>query len=72
MTTVIQIAYEEPAEAVARVHALLDEVARRDPSWNGAVFQVERADYTSIPGRDDEDACTLMADIQRVLRNESE
>lgn len=70
--TIIQIAYEEPAEAVARVQALLEEVALRDPNWNGAVFRVERDDYTCIPGRDDYDACRLMADIRRALRNEVE
>lgn len=72
MATIIQIAYEESAEAVARVHALLDEVALRDPNWNGAAFKVERDDFTCIPGRDDAEACALLIDIQRVLRNESE
>lgn len=68
----IQIAYEESAEAVARVRALLQDVALRDPNWNGAEFEIERDDYTCIPDRDDADACALLIDIQRVLRNETE
>lgn len=70
--TTIRISYDEKPEAVARVQGLLDEVALRDPSWNGAVFQIERDDYTCIPDRDDADACALLATIQRALRGEDE
>ena len=70
MATIIQIAYEETQEAVARVRELLDETALRDPNWNGAQFEVERDDFTCIPGRDDADAAVLFGKVQRALRNE--
>lgn len=70
MTTIIQIAFEESAEAVARVQHLLDETALRNPNWNGAEFTIERDDFTCIPDREDADAVSLFYDIQRALRNE--
>lgn len=72
MATIIQIAYEESDAAVARVQALLAEVALRDPNWNGAVFELERDDFTCIPGREDYDAVALYRSILRALRGEDE
>lgn len=67
----IRISREEKPEAVARVRALLDEVVLRDPNWNGAVFEIERDDWTCVDD-DSYEGAALLADIQRVLRNESE
>lgn len=72
MATIIQIAYEETQEAVNRVRELLNETALRDPNWNGAQFEIERADFTCIPDRDDADAVILYGKILRALRNELE
>ncbi len=70
MATIIQIAYEETQEAVARVRELLDETALRDPNWNGTQFEIERDDFTCIPGRDDVAAAVLFGKVQLALRNE--
>ena len=70
MTIVIQIAHSESPEAVERVRELLDEIARRDVSWNGVEFAIERGDFTCIPGRDDADAVTLFNRITNVLMGE--
>lgn len=70
MATIIQIAHEEPKEAVERVRALLEEVAMRDPNWSGAVFEVERDDFTCIPGDDSIEAVALYGRIQSALIGE--
>ncbi len=70
MATIIQIAYEECPTAVERVRALLEEVALRDPNWNGAEFEIERDDFTCIPDRDDAAAVILYRKICAVLRGE--
>lgn len=46
--TTVQIAYDVPAETVAKVQAHLEEVAARDVDWNGAAFEIERSEYTCI------------------------
>jgi len=68
--TTIQIAYDVTPAAVERVRTLLDDVALRDPNWNGAEFVIERDDYTCIPDRDDADACALLASIHHALRDD--
>ena len=68
--TTIQIAYTESKEAVARVESLLEQIAMRDPNWNGAEFEIERADYTCIPNDDSHDAVRLLNKIQSALQGE--
>ena len=63
----IQIAYEVPAAKVEEIRAHLDEVAMRDPNWNGAEFDIERDEYTCIPDDDSADAVRLFAQIQRII-----
>lgn len=70
MATIIQIAHEEPKEAVERVRALLEEVAHRDPNWSGAVFEVGRDDFTCIPGDDSIETVALYGRIQSALIGE--
>lgn len=65
--TIISIAFEESAGAVARVRALLDDTARTDINWNGAVFQVVRDDFTCIPYDDSSYAVALLGQINRAL-----
>ena len=69
--TIIRIAYEESPEAVARVEKLLEEVAMRDPNWNGADFQIIRDDYTSMDD-DSYDAVALFGQVQAALSGEAE
>lgn len=69
--TIIRIAYEESPEAVARVEKLLEEVAMRDPNWNGADFQIVRDDYTSMDD-DSYDAVALFGQVQAALSGEAE
>ena len=66
MTTIIRIAYEADQAAVQRVQSLLDEVTLSDPNWNGAHFEIERDDFTSM---DDQsyNAAALFARIQSAL-----
>ena len=64
--TKIQIAYEVPADKVEEIREHLDEVAMRDPNWNGAEFDIERDEYTCIPD-DSADAVRLFAQIQRII-----
>lgn len=65
--TIISIAFEESAEAVARVRALLDDVARTDINWNGAVFQIVRDDFTGIEGDESAAAVILYGQVCRAL-----
>lgn len=68
--TTISIAYEEPQAAITRVQSLLDEVALRDPNWNGADFQIVRDDFTCIVDDDSYDAAALLTQIHDALRGE--
>jgi len=68
----VQIAYEVPAEALARVAAVLEDVARWDINWCGAEFKIERGDFTCLPDLDDGDAVALFDRLQAVIRNEQE
>ena len=68
--TTIQIAYEIDAAAVARVEALLEEVAKQDVNWNGAEFVIERDDFTCIPGNESADAVLLLRQIERAISGE--
>jgi hypothetical protein len=65
--TTIQIAYEVSDAAVARVEALLAEVAATNPNWNGAEFEIERDDFTCIPGSESADAVILLGQIHRAI-----
>lgn len=67
--TTVTLAIDESDAAVARVRALLDRTAMRDPSWNGASFVIERGDWTSIDD-DSEDACELFSAVKDALRGE--
>ena len=67
-TMLIQIAYSETPEAVARVRQMLDATTLHDIDFNGEEFVIERDEYTCIPGRDDEDANTLFTAICARLR----
>jgi hypothetical protein len=69
--TTIQIAYEVNAAAVARVEALLADVALRDANWNGADFQIERDDFTCIPNNESADAVILLGQINRAIADEA-
>jgi hypothetical protein len=70
--TTIQIAYEVPAETVAKIKSHLQHVAAHDANWNGAEFQIERGDYTCMPDDDSYDATALFYSIQRIIRGEDE
>lgn len=60
----INIAYTESTESVERIRQALDEVTRTDPNWNGADFQIERTDYTSV---DTDDEIAGMQLLQEVI-----
>lgn len=68
--TTIQISHDVPAATVARVEALLAQVATRDVNWNGADFKIERDDFTCIPDNESADAVALLSQIQRVIAGE--
>jgi hypothetical protein len=68
----VQIAYEVSPAALARVKALLADVAVHDCNWNGADFRIERGDFTCLPDDDSADAVGLLGKIQAAIGNESE
>jgi hypothetical protein len=72
MTTTIAIAHEIDATAVARVQALLNETALRDPNWNGAEFEIVRDDYTCIPADESYNAAALLNRIQAVIQSRND
>ena len=61
--TTIQISYDTPAAAVARVEAMLDETAWRDPNWNGADFKVALGDCTCVVDDDSYQAAALLRSV---------
>lgn len=65
--TTIQLSYDTPAAAVARVEAMLNDVALRDPNWNGADFRVERGDYTCIVDDDSYQAAALLRSVFETI-----
>ena len=64
--TIIQIAYDVPAETVAKIVAHLDHVAETDPDWNGAEFVIERDECTCIPA-ETYDSATLLSSINDII-----
>lgn len=68
--TTIQIAYEVSPAALARVKALLDEVALHDCNWSGADFRIEREDWTGIADDDSANACILLNQIHAAIDGE--
>lgn len=68
--TTIQIAYEVPAATVANIEALLEETALYNFNCGGAVFKIERADYTCITDDDSIDAVSLFYEIQNIISSE--
>ena len=70
MPTTVYIERGVGAEVVAEIQALLDEVALRDPNWNGANFVIERGDYTEVDDKDEYVAAELYNQIVAVIRGE--
>lgn len=70
MPTTVYIERGVGAEVVAEIQALLDEVALRDPNWNGANFVIERGDYTEVDDKDEYAAAELYNQIVAVIRGE--
>jgi hypothetical protein len=69
--TRICISRDESEAAVARVQAVLDEVALRDPSWNGANFEIARDDRTYVDA-EGYAAAALFIRVCDALRGEEE
>ena len=69
MPTIVQIADEVPASVVAEIEAYLYEVASRDINWNGAIFKIDRGDFTCIPDDDTPEACSLYVGIDEIIRS---
>jgi hypothetical protein len=69
--TIIQIAYEVPADAVARVEQVLDTARLTNPAWNGADFRIEREEYTCMPNNYSYDANALFSQIQAAIANQA-
>ena len=65
--TTIQIAYEVPADAFAKVEAHLEQVALRDVNWNGADFKIERDDFTCIADDESANAVALLGQIRAII-----
>lgn len=61
--TTINIDYDVSDDAVKRVRAALDDVAKRDPNWNGAEFTIARNDFTSIDSDDEIAGASLLHSV---------
>jgi hypothetical protein len=68
--TTISIAYEVPTTTVDQIRAMLDETARTHPDWNGAEFNIVRAESTFIDS-DSYDAAELLNRIHGIIQHES-
>ena len=70
----VTVAHDVPADAFARVEALLADVTLRHTDFGGASYIVQRGDYTELdnnsPGVGEEDACTLFNWVQAAIRGE--
>lgn len=66
----IQIAYEVPAEVVAKIEKHLNEVALRDANWNGAEFSIERDEFTCILENESPEAVVLLNEINGIILGE--
>lgn len=64
--TTVQIAYNVPAATVAKIEAHLNETAIQEPDWNGAVFKIERDDFTCME-EDSIRAQILLGEINRII-----
>ena len=52
MPTIVNVEYSTPDTAIVRLRAALDDVRLRDPSWNGADFEIEKGEFTCIENTD--------------------
>jgi protein tyrosine/serine phosphatase len=66
MATIINISYDVNDETVTRIEEHLENVALRDVNWNGANFEIERDEFTSIED-DSYDAARLLNEIQAII-----
>ena len=65
--TTITIADYVPDDTVEEIKALLDDVSQRDVSWNGAIFEIERGDFTCIEGDESAEAVKLLQKIDYII-----
>lgn len=65
--TTIKIAYEVPENIIAKIEAHIKETVRCNISWNGAVFKIERDDFTHIQNNDSADAVSLLYEINNII-----
>lgn len=66
--TTVTIAHEVPENTVNSIQQLLNEIAIHDVNWNGAVFSIERGDFTCIEGDESAEAVKLLREIDSVIR----
>lgn len=72
MSITINVAYEVPANAFARVEALAREVEQRDANFGGADIQVKRDDFTCVDDRDEYRGAALLARVYRAIENDQD
>ena len=66
--TTVTIAYEVSAAAVDKIESLLDNEADFNPNFNGAVFSIERGDFTCIDS-DEYECVILLHKINNIINN---
>ncbi len=66
MTTIV-IAHDVQDDKIHKIEELLRDVELRDVNWNGAEFEIERGDFTCIPGDESADAVKLLNKIQEII-----
>lgn len=65
--TTIQIAYDVPAATVDKINTFLEEILATDVNWNGAVFEIERSDFTCINECDEYNGTKLLHQIFNII-----
>lgn len=65
----IFIAHEVADDKIPRIEALLQKETEVNPSWNGAVFKVERDDFTRFEGDYSYDTEGLMSLVWSIIED---
>lgn len=63
----IHIAHEVPANKFAAIQAHLNHVSLHDVNFNGVEFDIERDDFTCIPGDDSPAKVKLINQIFGII-----
>ena len=67
---IVQLPFDVPAEAVARVRHLLTQKTLRDPAWRGTVFRIVRGAGVIVTCPAAAPSFSLLEAVHRALEGE--